>query len=286
MTQGENLVFYGIVVNDVYAYYHQSAPKAAPTEFPDSKDQIEDLEQKYGHKFPDAQAMVVAVKTAWIEVGGDENDKKKYLTVETEIPVYDRRSAHVWIPLKKKKATLALVGMHVAFSATDRPKLIWATFEHASNTRNKAYKYKATAGSCPPTDVCEHQDGAWLFSNDDCSNEPRMHVDDMARIFADAKKTIGPSNICRNYAWGSDKVPDNTLSISINKSFIDQLPAHDVRRNYMMIGTNWYNGDDPQGGAELANSTMETFNGTSRCVKCHVAEKLSHIWSRVPAPKK
>jgi hypothetical protein len=293
LTQGRDIVFYGILINDVYLYYHDANPHKSPIEFPDTKGEVDRLSKKYNHVFPDAEALAVALKTAWIEVKKSEKSRyeNKYITVEADVPVYDKRSKYVWRPVKKRAATLALVGMHVAFSATKQRKMIWATFEHVDNTRNQPYEYTAdNSGVCPPRGVCRGEDsrGAWVFSKAaKCNNHARMHANDNGWIIADHRKTIAPSNICRYYAWGSDEIPDNTNSISIDKSFIRQLPTDDVRRNYIMIGTNWYvPGGDKQGGSKLGNSTMETFIRESRCLGCHAPAGLSHIWDQVPHPPK
>jgi hypothetical protein len=288
MTQKGRLVYYGILVNDVYASYYRSMPTNPPTEFPTKIDDlIRDL--------PDAKALAVALKTAWIKVEKNEIEdyKKRYLIIDANIPTYVKRSNYC-LELEKKTepATLALVGMHVTFSTVRQPKMIWATFEHIGNTRNKSYEYFSNNNK-----IASHEDskGNWLFSKNakgnDGYNLPRMHVNSKGDIIGDDgdddcnrntkyQKTIGPSNIRRDYAWGSENATANTNLILVNRNFMTQLPPGDVRRNYIMIGATWFG--NTAGGTKLGNSTMETFTGDSQCLACHndtyLRHNLSHIW--------
>jgi hypothetical protein len=45
MSQDKKLVYYGILINDVYAAFHASSPDQAPTEFPTKKEQIDGLKR-------------------------------------------------------------------------------------------------------------------------------------------------------------------------------------------------------------------------------------------------
>jgi hypothetical protein len=96
------------------------------------------------------------------------------------------------------------------------------------------------------------------------------------------RKKIGPSNIRRDYAWGSDDFFANTALINVNKGFIAQLTDDDdVRIYYLMIGATWVG--DTREATKLANSTVETFIQDSYCLECHSAERhrLSHIWDQL-----
>ena len=296
MTQGRRLVYYGILVNDVYAYYHKSMPDTVPRGFPTTKTEIDALSMKYGYSFPDAEALAVAVKTSWIEAEDDEKDR--YLTIDAEIPIYRRYSKYCMEYKKKKRhATLALVGMHVAFSAKEQPKMIWATFEHVDNSRSRPYLYFTDRAEEPQP--YEDGEGMWLFSKDGDDdkdveyNVPRMGVDKIGNIVGEGgagdchkhskyQKTIGASDIRRDHAWGSDESKENTNTIRINTGFMEKLPIGDVRRNYIMVGTTWFGAfESIVGATKLANSTMETFISESQCLSCHIDPRLSHIWKQL-----
>jgi hypothetical protein len=287
MTQKGKLVYYKVFVNDVYARYYNLNPNSPPTSFPTK---VED----WGRNLPDAEALAVALKTAWVVVGKNEAKeyKQSYLTIEAEIPIY-KKSEYCWRLVKgaKQPARLALVGMHVAFAAQNQPGMIWATFEHVGNARNKPYQYRTDQGQA------WHEDshGDWLFSksgnNNDVYNVPRMHVNKTGDIVGDGgtdkcgeylkdQNTIGPSNIRREFAWGSENSNANTNLIDVNSSFIEQLLSSDTRRNYVLIGVTWY--DPTTGATKLANSTMETFDVGSQCLECHKGDYLSHIWRELP----
>jgi hypothetical protein len=293
MTQTGQPVYYEILVNDVYAYFHEANYKVgrpAPP-FPTTIGEIDQLGAQFNHAFPDADALLVALKTAWIEVPAGEKKKyeKAFLMIDATVPDYRRVSKYFWASTNTvRPATLALVGMHIAFSTEKFPGLIWTTFEHVQNTRNPAYKYVADDGGTQTRN--EDRPGQWLFFSMTGAlpsrNEPRMHVcnrDIVGDTDDGTVKTIGPSNIVRFKPWGSDtdRFNDNTSIIDINGSVIAQLAQlapSDVRKNYMLIGAIW----DGQGTLKLANSTMETFEPDSNCLGCHSQPKVSHIWDRFP----
>jgi hypothetical protein len=277
MAQNGKLLYYGIWVNDVYAAFKAGyTASQAPSEFPVTKDGFENL--------PDADALVIELKTAWIEIGEQDVDeyKNNYLIVDAMIPRYKIVSKNMWErTTPDKPATLALVGMRIVFSAKDQPGMIWATFEHISNSRNMWYEYWTKDGLKWKRWCADPDGGKWLFSNDDKGpfNEARMHVDQASGDIL-GEKGIGPSNIRRAKPWGADggMRNDNTNSININKSVIGQLSkAVDVRKNYIMIGTAWQN----QGAHKLANSTMETFQQDSNCLGCHTGSSVSQIWGKL-----
>jgi hypothetical protein len=284
MTQNGKLVFYAVLVNDVFVSFHAAnyKPNQPVPRLPTTRKEVDEL----GRAFPDADALVVEVKTAWIEVGDDE--REEYLTIHAKIPDYDK-SEYVWTPKSTPKhAMLALVGMHIAFTAKHQERMLWATFENINNTRNLSYEYFGKGGltTSRPADI----GGAWLFSSsDDTSiNESRMHIEGNKivgdKMSNNRMKQIGPSNVRRVHPWGSDpdSKRDNTDLININESIHRQLSdrnERDVRRNYIMIGTTW--GAADQGPRKLANSTMETFKPDSNCLGCHGERMLSHVWNEL-----
>jgi hypothetical protein len=310
MTQDRKVVYYTISVNDVYAFLHDQNPNQPPAAFP--------TDVRNGAKFPDADALAVAVKTAWIEVDGKSRagtgTAGRYLTIDACIPTYDATidADHFWIrKTETRPATLGLVGMHIAFAANNQPQMVWATFENIYNARNRAYGYRAEQGNGIRA---EDGKGSWTFS--DLSgrriNEPRMHVDECGNIVAagysarkvglgikcdDVAKTnkavkveaIGAINVRRESPWGTTDPVETTHIIGVNesfRSFLDKRDVNDVRKNYLMIGVIWGGRERVQGSEQLANSTMETFQqkGASNCLSCHQPPKLSQIWEHLTAP--
>ena len=308
VTQDCRLVYYLIQVNDVYAYFLTGVKNEIipAKEFPTGKmlknrktdlEMIDDLAWAHHRiRLDDREALAVELKSAWVEI--PESEKMNYITMMRMIPTYDNpvpcsstSTATSWSPNGSREALLALIGMHVVFSAKGHPEMVWATFEHVKNTPNEEYKYFGSDGHVR-TQGPDAEGHHWMFSDSNAHapfNEPRMHVDKNGKIVAyDPNKPIGPSNILRNAPWGSpgmDAGDLNTKIISINNQVRDPLASTDVRKNYMMIGTSWTSSEaDPinvvlrRGSEQLANTTMETFvstietvhePGSSTCFDCH-----------------
>src|SRR5205085_11152332 len=146
-----------------------------PTKFPSSLVEVERID----NTLPDAKALVIETKTSWIDVCGgipydncDTERKKydgKYITLDAQIiPTYVPPSPNNGSILLKgpdKKTTLALLGMHVTFTANGNPKgfagMLWSTFEHVNNARNVAYSYDPL-GQQPPKPF--DGGGDWLLA--------------------------------------------------------------------------------------------------------------------------
>jgi hypothetical protein len=315
MTQGCKLVYYLIQVNDVYAYFLTGTKNGEitpiPTSFPTTADdlrKIQDFGQYHSKTFPDAKTLAVELKTAWIETTGfSQSEVGKYITMRGRIPTYKPMSCSppstTWIRDGFKDTLLALVGMHVVFSAREHPEMLWTTFENVNNTPNAEYQYFSTKShSAQP--VPQDTGLTWLFAASNAAkpfNVVRMRLDLNGNIRTVCQdkfigpsnigtgcqdKFIEPSNILRNAPWGTSSpgdTPNNTKIISVNKQVIDRLADGDVRKNYIMIGTTWtadgkaptppnYAGPSNHVGAKnLVNTTMETFfhEGSSNCLDCH-----------------
>jgi hypothetical protein len=171
--------------------------------------------------------------------------------------------------------------MNVAFGAKSHKEMLWASFEHINNTPNPKYYYVNIEKKAVP--FLPSIGSTWLFSSGGAGapdqNVRRMYLsgDD---IYADKRKTIGPSNILRVKPWGRE--PNNAISntnvISINNGVLARLYDGDVRKNYIMTGTTWSSSSGvgtPLGTSELANTTMETFFQGSNCLDCHRGSSLS-----------
>jgi hypothetical protein len=288
MAGNRSLVYYATYVNEVYAYFLTGAKTGGitpqPTRFPIRRQELKDIidfgaqhGMTIGIDDPKARALVVTVKTAWVEATGLDPDK--YITVNAEIPDYKPDALNETLtPNGTKKALLALVGMHIVGSANENSRMIWATFEHVDNTPMAPYPYMSTTSPDPIT-AAPDPAGRWLFSASSCTgspNVPRMHARNAPIIKALPDKKIEPSDTCRVNAWGvhPQDADKNTQVIAINSSVMGALPPGDVRGNYLLIGTVWGLG---AGSNALANTTLETFDqGTLEtfdqgkdCFFCH-----------------
>jgi hypothetical protein len=314
LPQSNQLIYFAIRVNDVYAELLTKAAGTSVSGFPTSPAEIKTL---LGRDFPDISVLTVELKTAWIDVKGlKAGEEKNYITVPAKLPVYQaadpKAPTKAWNRVRNTSnpTNLALVGMHVVFSAKNHPEMLWATFEHIGNTPDSEYLYQD--GSNLNKRRKKDTSGTWLFSSaahmcDGNEILPHMKFDEKSgAINALPGDEIGPTDVCRINAWGGGTNDDNTNIIGINK-MIHAALGNDVRSKYVLIGVTWSkDGKNPvsdnfyHGGTwKLANSTMETFiqnrlkpgesSGGSDCLVCHrdwdatrgSVLQMSHIWSEL-----
>jgi hypothetical protein len=331
MAQNGSLVYYLLEVNDVYAYFKTGVAKGSSggiplpftgpfTQFPiNAADlaQITTFGFTNSKSFPDSNALVVEVKSAWIETTGLANPND-YVTITATIPTFTPpltpplSSAIIAqaVPTGTKQATLALVGMHVVGTVLGHKEFLWATFENINNAPNTPYNYN-TITSLTPIPGPADGPGPWNFSSSGASAgsiASRMTVDSTNNINAVPPTIgIGPVDVFRRNPWGTGQnssatvnANNNTDIISINNSVFGKLLAGDKRKKYMMTGTTWTPfGATPTptnqvGTNSMANTTMETFFQPSNCFSCHSGNLLgtvpgndgfsgglSHIWGQM-----
>ena len=296
---GGSLVYYATIVNDVYAYFATGVKDGAigATQFPTTASDLNSIvtfASTHGETFPDANALAIEVKSAWVEAAGLPN-LNGYITMNATIPTYTHTSATTWTASGQQTVQLALVGMHVVGSAAGHPEMLWATFEHVANAPRDTYSYVNTTGSTATVSLnvatlptVGGSSAAWVFSATSApNNDTSFNVQNMsysfppspATINANAPATISPSNTMRWKPFGaaSDVAPNpidasiaasNTEIISINNSVDGMLAAGDVRGNYVMSGTTWtiggaapnsFTGGNQVGTSSLANTAMETY---------------------------
>jgi hypothetical protein len=308
--QNGSLVYYTIVVNDVFAYFLTGAKNGGispqPTQFPTTQAELNDVinfASANGRTLVDPEALAIEVKMSWVEATGLPNPDT-YIKTTASIPVYDMTDPLHWVKTGDKVVELAMVGMHVVGSAAGHPEMIWATFEHQSNMPNGQYTYIKSNNALKT--VAQNTSGNWLFSSNGSTgpfNDEHMAWS-KGNIDANNGFTISPSDTIRRKSWGAatnqkpnPAVPSaaasNTEIISINNTVRSLLLAGDVRQNYIMTGATWtINGAPPSGSfagtfatnevgtSKLANGTLETYfqgtntqfaNGTN-CFLCHTSD--------------
>jgi len=305
-----SLVYFAIMVNDVYAYFATGEKNGAfnAKSFPTTKndlDEIKKFAEHHGKTFHDASALAIELKTAWVEAAGLK-DKDSYITALGTIPSYDKSDPDKWKPNGHKTVQLALVGMHVVGSAYGQGSLVWSTFEHWNNAPAGRYEYDKYGGGTGTVDPKIDRD--WLFfTNPHSSTAPydQAHMRQSGSdIVSNPPFHIGPSNTIRWKAFGaaSDVAPNpfagtaasNAEIISINDQVQSAL-HEDARKSYILIGALWtIGGKAPEpgnegGATELANSTLETYDqgnnttstGSLNCFSCHNngdLKAMSHIY--------
>lgn len=299
LSQSNNLVYYSIIVNDVYAYFLTGNGNGIPlqTEFPTTQaalDQIQTFATAHGgpNPFTDGIALAMETKTAWVDASTLGASAGDYITTIGQVPVFDTSNPNLWLATGAvKNLTLALVGMHVVGSTRGHPEMIWATFEHRGNTPLAPFPYLKVGSSNPVTGNLSTA-GPWLFSAPNVSNTAftsanQPHADFLAapNIERVGSFTISASNTLRTSPFGvvSNQVPTplvasvaeaNTQVISINNNIqsmmVTAMAGADIRNNYLMYGATWSggggeptgqfaSGGNEVGTSNLQNSTMETY---------------------------
>ncbi|HMD16968.1 MAG TPA: hypothetical protein VKH18_09895 [Terriglobales bacterium] len=291
---GGSLVYYATIVNDVYAYFATGVKDGAisATQFPTAGSDLSNITSfatAHGKTFPDANALAIEVKSAWIEAAGLPN-ASSYITMTATIPTYTpptpSSTTTVMTATGQKTVQLALVGMHVVGSAAGHPEMIWSTFEHVANTPAGEYSYITNTGtsSAPVVATVKQSQSVstlpviggvsvpWVFSETTASsfNIAHMTFNSPPNINANSANppnppppfAISPSDTIRWKTFGgaSDITPNpvdpstaasNTEIISINNSVSPMLASTDVRQNYVMTGATWtVNGFSPIGNGD------------------------------------
>jgi hypothetical protein len=292
--QTNSLIYYGIMVNDVYAYFLTGLkdgiiePGNLNPTFPTSMSDLSAITTfagSHGKTFVDSDALAVEIKTSWVEASTLPN-ANAYITVAASVPIYNTSNPNLWTPTGTKTTTLALVGVHIVGSTAGHPEMIWASFEHVGNTPNPTFQYINSLGTL--TTVPQSTSGNWLFSKSGSAGPfDASHMQQSgANIQAISPFNISPSDTIRWKPWGaaSDLSPNpidgsaaasNTEIIAINNSVRGMLPSGDVRDNYFMLGATWtifgaaplpqFGAPTPAdpgnqvGTSRLANTTMETY---------------------------
>jgi len=295
MSQQGSLLYYITFVNDVYTQFLSGAStnEFLSNEFPTTQAQLDAI-KKYANRkgagLKSPNTLALEIKTSWVEASS-LNNISDFITIESEIPTYNKTSNTLWIPTGNHVVKkLAMVGMHIVGSADGHPEMIWATFEHQNNTPNLPYQY--VDNNLTKKTVPADKGNNWLLNNDSASdtyNESHMkHTDSTGNIKATPNNTINASNTKMINAFGvaysgvpnpEDKTSaaSNSQIISINNSVLGKLINGDTRKNYVFIGATWTNdGSAPNGKSysandsknpdglaigtsQLANSTMETY---------------------------
>ena len=297
LTQGNSLIYYVTMVNDVYAYFatmvaHQTLN--TNLQFPTTQAQLNTLiafAAQHNETFPDPNALAIEVKSSWVRASSLPNNGAGYITMEATVPTYTvSANNQTWTPTggPEENVLLALVGMHIVGSAAGHPEMIWATFEHFGNTPNASFQYINTANQTKQ--VGQSTAGSWLFTAAtattpnfnvvramvDASNNDLIAVAVPPPTGASASNGVVPTDVLRIMAWGAqfNQKPNplvastaaaNTEVISIHNSVKGFMPAGDIRNNYFMTGATWTEGGaNPTGSFPGGNGvgTSQISNST------------------------
>ncbi|MGJ8626218.1 MAG: hypothetical protein ACSHXB_04585 [Sulfitobacter sp.] len=285
MSQGKSLVYYGLAVNDAYAYFLSGQKTSAPsladkTTFPANDVDLDALKTYLAADWPDVKLLTgdqlaMELKTSWVEAKTLENPED-YLIVSGTIPNFVADKSNKVMKVDKGKPTktvdLALTGMHVVGTVQNHPEFVWATFEHVTNVPDAPYYYLADDGTTTLNSYDSDHDFLFMARGDgmDGANTECMQAADgeikanLTGVEGDDSTVcdggIVPSNTLRQYPWGSlandtssKTIANNTLLLSINHSVRSQLADADVRRNYIQTGSVWTDTPSEYDAAPIPN---------------------------------
>ena len=299
MSRSNNsLVYYNIMVNDVYVAFSKMVTDIHPTFFSSNSlfpttdvelDSIKSYGSKHGIPIVDTDNRVLAMelKTSWVEATNLTNPEDYVKTVAT-IPNYvpDPTSTGTWIRNGTRTTTLALVGMHVVGSVKGHPEMIWSTFEHVNNTPN-ADGFDYTKNNGGTGNIATGLGNAdFLFCESTANlissfNVPHIISDLNFRLTGANNFIVSQSNTIRNqpFGWGGrlpsggNPIPHNPVDIlnvedsnaqliALNTDATNRLLTNDVRKKYFQVGATWsskFKNNQQAGTIRLSNSTMETY---------------------------
>ena len=296
MARNGSLVYYNVMVNDVFAVFSQMVnklPRTLPSTstFPTTLSELETIKNyaaANGISIINTGNRVLAMelKTSWVEAINLPNSND-YVKTTAIIPNYVQSSTNTWTRSGTKTTTLALVGMHVVGSALGHPEMIWSTFEHINNTPNAGFAYTTNGqsigtGGNGSTDT-NHTD--FLFCEPTTSTNASVfnvsHITGSQNLSGVNGFAISPSNTRRNqpFGWGGvfntggtpnafnpidvmSIADSNAQLVAINTDSKNRLAPNDVRRKYFQVGSTWsslFQLNQQAGTIRLSNSTMETY---------------------------
>jgi hypothetical protein len=296
MAQNQSLIYYGIMVNDVYAFFQtQTNPTLLPscgnfpttsTQFPTTLSALTNtmaLAKTYGKTISDANALAIEVKTSWIEVTKDLANPNSYITMQGSVPVYTQTAGtQTWTATGSEPVNLAMVGLHIAGSVNGHPEMIWATFEHFGNTPNARYQYIDTTGTTQTMVPMGQTTGltgqtTWLFNSTPTTspgattastgstgpfNVPHLTytsastTNSSASIALVSGQTKGPSDTIR---WKPFGAASNVVPNTVDKS-VAASNTEIISINNSIIGM--LQGNDVRKNYYLVGATWTT-NGTA-----------------------
>ncbi len=257
LSQKGSLIYYGVAVNDVFAYFltQQKDTGATSSRFPTTQadlDAIVAFAGQHQKTFPDPNALAVEIKTSWVETKGLP-DAATYIRMNATIPTFDTTDPNDWKQNGERTAELALIGIHVVGSTNGHPEMIWATFEHFSNTPNAAYTYNSMTGPCRrPKHAGQATPRKWRKWWRQCPadqfNIPSKRLREL-RLSRSFRRLLpvrpwpsvrATSRDLKALSAAANRDPNplgnttalNTEIISINNSVLGQLVGNDLRKGY------------------------------------------------------
>ena len=284
--QNGQIVWYSTHMNDTYFNFVKANSGANYGNVPAKKN------------FPVGAAVF---KASWKVVGPGDDASKFYIEKGADVPMLvPNPCGGVMVDPSgaTRKATVALIGLHVVGVTVNHPEFVWATFEQNNNAPD------LPAGTDPTSAKPVSPQGFSFYAANTAANKcnikPTATGPNELKISDPVKQTVTPiTNVFRLYPTGNAclaRSHDITAANTASQQALSQAgsgryphPAETVWTNYMLIGTLWLNvntlkPDDHNmvaegiGSVNLANATLETyFQGKHKgkdvsCFFCHTTE--------------
>jgi hypothetical protein len=143
MSQGNSLIYYIVLVNDVYAYFRTGTHDGniSTFHFPVAAGDLSPITALAATKsvtLPDSVALAVEVKSSWVLASSIPNPAD-YITITAAVPRYTK-TATQWtvVPNVMDTVQLAMTGIHVVGSVAGHDEMIWAT--QCNRLRSRQYQ--------------------------------------------------------------------------------------------------------------------------------------------------
>jgi hypothetical protein len=267
VAQNNEIIYYGIHVNDVYAYYLKGrktgliAPPYMPGDtgqFPTTQGGFDAIQAAFPTKnFPDSVALAIEMKTAWINAASLP-DPQDYIRRTVQVPVFNKSNPFVWTPAGTQTMQLALLSAHIVGSVAGHPEMFWSTFEHVNNSPHARYNWTTpgsvsvlepfnTGPNTPPW-VVYPNNGSPACPGTAACNVSQAQLDGNGNIVGATTTTpVLPANVMRIMAFGTpvNRQPNPFASPERSNDEVISLNNHvqamlsDVRTKYVFTGSTW-----------------------------------------------
>ncbi len=210
----------------------------------------------------------IMVKAAW-KILADPAERARFHA--EDVLVYTPATENPKVPESCTRATVGLVGLHIAHKVTHASQWVWSTFEHVDNAPTAA---DVKNGTLKP---------AYNYYNAACKTCP---VNTAAPRPWNPVKGGPPTQVVREDVLPPFAVKSATMHNATARTLLSGVSAKSVWQYYELISTQWPTNSgecaakpaDPFGTPApvfLANTTLETFvqgsvqNVSSSCIHCH-----------------
>jgi hypothetical protein len=292
MTQKGSLIYYGIAVNDVYAYYvtqiNPTVTNNTTALFPTTQANLTSVQTfatSKGHTLLDPNSLAMEIKTAWVDASTLPN-ANEYITMRAVVPTYNKSNKVLWAQNGTTTITAALIGIHVVGSVAGHPEMVWSTFEHVGNTPNVSYVFDNPSGTqaTQPADPV-NSTTKWLFcgaTSPPSNGQTAQFTPNAKATFTtppgvqavNSTTTVQGTSVLRLAPWGApdNKTPNplissvaasNTQIISLNNDIHSQMNTADLRNQYFFLGATWTENGEPPGTNFGSSSGGANVVGTS-----------------------